>query len=127
MPATPGAFSRMDEVEPAEDRAVIDARQQDQGRRRIADTDGHGDHDGDDRHRPEAGQHADERTYDAAHHNHDQVERGDGRSKADQDTFKHLSSPYIRNPGQGRRKIPSTSWTRYQIDPAAMAATGIRM
>jgi hypothetical protein len=74
-----------------EDRAVIDACQQDQRRRRIAQRDRHRDHDGDDRHRPQPRQHPDEGPDQAARDDHQEVLDRKGGLEADHDAFEHGS------------------------------------
>ena len=105
----------------AEDCSVVHTGQQNQRGRGITDLYGDGDHDGDDRHGAQARQHADKGTDQAPGGDHEEVLKTQGGRQTGEDSFKHQ-----KNQGQGRRKIPSTSCTRYQIRNAASTATGTR-
>jgi hypothetical protein len=77
-----------------ENRAIIDPGQQNQRRRGVADLDGYGDHDGDDRHGAQTRQHADEGADQTAGHHHHQVLQGKNRGQAKKNSVNHSRSSH---------------------------------
>ena len=90
----------------AENSAVIHARQQDQRSSRIAHRNRHGDHDRNDRHRPQSGQHPDECTNQTTADDEKQILERKRGLQANQNTFKHCVI-LLKNMEVGARRCPA--------------------